>query len=149
MSDTYLEMTRIFKAPREHVYRAFTDPDQLARWFGPVGWSVPRASIDMEARVGGQQRFMMVEDAGSHSSPVNAVFTEVVENEVLAGYEDVQGMPGFDGIANLMMRLEFHDDGDGGTRLVLRQGPYSEAVEAGARTGWESSFTKLDTLLAG
>jgi uncharacterized protein YndB with AHSA1/START domain len=33
----HIEITRIFDAPRELVYRAFTDPDQLAQWFGPVG----------------------------------------------------------------------------------------------------------------
>ena len=46
-------------------------------------------------------------------------------------------------------RFEFHDEGDGRTRLVITQGPYSEDIEAMAREGWESSFTKLDALLAG
>ena len=36
----YIEITRIFDAPRELVYRAFTDPGQLAQWFGPAGCSV-------------------------------------------------------------------------------------------------------------
>jgi uncharacterized protein YndB with AHSA1/START domain len=36
-----VELTRVFNAPRDLVYRAFTDPDQLARWYGPVGFSVP------------------------------------------------------------------------------------------------------------
>ena len=49
-----LVITRIFDAPRELVYRAFIDPDQLAQWFGPVGWSVPRDTVDIDARVGGQ-----------------------------------------------------------------------------------------------
>ena len=47
----------------------------------------------------------------------------------------------------MYMRIEFHDEG-GKTRLVLRQGPYTEEVADMAREGWESSFTKLDTLLA-
>ena len=41
MSDnTELVIIRVFDAPRELVYRAFTDPDQISQWFGPVGWSV-------------------------------------------------------------------------------------------------------------
>jgi hypothetical protein len=47
----------------------------------------------------------------------------------------------------MYLRLEFHDEG-GKTRLVLRQGPYLPEMEDMARAGWNSSFTKLDTLLA-
>ncbi|MGC5018254.1 SRPBCC family protein [Micromonospora sp. DT47] len=141
-----LVITRIFDAPRELVYRAFTDPDQLAAWFGPVGWSVPRESVDVDARVGGHQRFTMVNDDDPNmTSPANGTFIEVIENELLVGYEDVQGMPGMG--PRLTMRLEFHDEG-GKTRLVLRQGPFSEEMEGMSREGWNSSFTKLDALLA-
>ncbi|WP_131747330.1 SRPBCC domain-containing protein [Frankia sp. Cppng1_Ct_nod] len=143
-----LVITRIFDAPRELVYRAFTDPDQLAQWFGPVGYSVPRDTVDIDVRVGGHQRFVMVsDDDPGMTSPVNARFTEVVENELLVGTEDWEGMPGQEGITHMYMRLEFHDEG-GKTRLVLRQGPYTEEVEGMAREGWSSSFTKLDALLA-
>ncbi len=45
-----LIISRVFDAPRELVYRAFTDPDQLAQWFGPVGYSVPRDTVDIDAR---------------------------------------------------------------------------------------------------
>jgi uncharacterized protein YndB with AHSA1/START domain len=143
-----LVITRVFDAPPELVYRAFTDPDQLAAWFGPIGWSVPRDSVDIDARTGGHQRFTMVNDADtSMTSPVNATFEQVVENELLVGSEDVSGIPGFAGVARFSMRIEFHDEG-GKTRLVLRQGPYSAEMAADAREGWGSSFTKLDTLLA-
>ncbi|HEY8718685.1 SRPBCC domain-containing protein [Pengzhenrongella sp.] len=152
MSDTTaaqdLVMTRIFDAPRELVYRAFTDPDQLAQWFGPIGWSVPRDSVSVDTRVGGYQRFVMVnDDDASQSSPVDSMFTEVVENELLVGYEDVTGIPGFGDATRFEVRREFHDEGDK-TRLVLRQGPYTAEMEDNAREGWGSSFTKLDALLA-
>lgn len=136
-----LVLERGFEVPRELVYRAFTDEDQLAHWFGPVGFSVPRDTVDIDARVGGHQRFTMVsDDDPAMASPVNATFTEVIENELLVGEESYPG-----GI--LSMRLEFHDEG-GKTRLVVRQGPYTPEIEAQARIGWESSFTKLDALLA-
>lgn len=135
-------MTRIFDAPRELAYRAFIDPDQLAEWFGPVGFSVPRDSVDVDARVDGQWRFTMVSDDDPNIvSPVNATFIEVIENELLVGAEDTP-----DG--ELRVRLEFHDEG-GKTRLVLRQGPFTEEFLEMTRVGWLSSFTKLDALLAG
>lgn len=147
--DTELVITRIFKAPREAVYRAFTDPDQLAAWFGPVGYSVPRDTVDQDIRVGGHQRFVMVNDADpSRASPVNATFVEVVENELLVGEERWEGVQGLQEGGVMQMRLEFHDQGDGTTRLVVRQGPYTAEMRKMADMGWESSFTKLDALLA-
>jgi uncharacterized protein YndB with AHSA1/START domain len=144
-----LVITRIFDAPRELVYRAFTDPDQLAQWFGPAGFSVPRDTIDIDARVGGHQRFVMVSDDDPNmTSPVNATFTEVVENELLVGTEDWEGVPGQQESTGMYLRIEFHDE-DGKTRLVLRQGPHTTQMEGMVREGWNSSFTKLDTLLAG
>ena len=140
---TDLVITRIFDAPRELVFKAFTDPDQLAAWFGPAGWSVPRDSVTIEAKPGGVQRLTMVnDDDPTLTSPVNATFVAVVENELLVGEEVVEGI-------TMRIRLEFHDAGDGRTRLDLRQGPYAPAVESGAREGWASSFTKLDALLTG
>ena len=55
-----LMISRVFDAPRELVYRAFTDPDQFAQWMGPVGYSVPRNSVQIDARIGGRERFVMV-----------------------------------------------------------------------------------------
>jgi uncharacterized protein YndB with AHSA1/START domain len=145
---TDLVITRIFDAPRPMVYRAFVDPDQLAAWFGPVGWSVPRDSVSVEAKPGGHQRFTMVNDADpTQSSPVDATFTEVIENELLVGEEDLSGMEAFDG-DTMRMRIEFSDEPDGKTRVVLTQGPYSDEWRSAANEGWNSSFTKLDALLA-
>jgi uncharacterized protein YndB with AHSA1/START domain len=145
---TDLVLTRIFDAPRPMVYRAFVDPDQLAAWFGPVGWSVPRDSVSIEAKPGGHQRFTMVNDEDpNQSSPVSATFVEVVENELLVGEEDISQIDAFEGDV-MRMRIEFHDEPDGKTRIVLTQGPYSDKWESDARAGWNSSFTKLDALLA-
>ena len=145
--DTELVITRIVDAPREAVYRAFTDPDLLARWFGPVGWSVPRESVEIDPREGGAFHFVMVDDDDpSRTSPVVATFREVVPNELIVGEE--AEVPGRPASAGMVMRLEFSDEGAGRTRIVLRQGPYDPEIEGQAREGWMSSFTKLDTLLA-
>ena len=151
MTETAQELVieREFDAPRDRVYRAFVDPDQLAAWFGPVGYSVPRDTVDIDARPGGHQRFVMVSDTNPEErSPVDATFSEVIEHELLMGEERVEGIPGFpDGVV-MRVRLEFHDAGEGRTRLVVRQGPHDPSFLEMARAGWESSFTKLDGLLA-
>jgi uncharacterized protein YndB with AHSA1/START domain len=144
-----LALSRIFDAPRDLVYQAFVDPDQLAQWFGPVGFVVPRDTVAVDARVGGYQRFVMVSaDDPSVRSAVDATFTEVVENELLVGVQSVEGIPGFEGVATITLRVEFHDEPGGKTRIELRQGPFSQELRAGSREGWMSSFTKLDDLLA-
>jgi uncharacterized protein YndB with AHSA1/START domain len=134
-----LSLTRVFDAPPAVVYRAFTDPDQLAQWFGPVGFTVPRDTVSIDASVGGHQRFVMISDEDESSrSPVDATFTEVVENELLVGEE-----------GGMIMRLEFHPEGEKQTRLELRQGPLPVEILEGATLGWESSWTKLDALVTG
>ncbi len=143
-----IAISRLFDGRRSEVYRAFVDPDRIAQWFGPVGFSVHRHTVVIDARVGGHQRFVMVCDTDAETtSAVHATYTEVVENEVLAGDEVVAGIPGFEGIERIHLRLEFHDV-EGGTLLRLTQGPYREQLRGLAASGWESSFTKLDLLLS-
>lgn len=145
-----LVITRVFDAPRKLVWRAFTDPDQFAQWFGPVGWSVPRDTVDIDLRVGGHERFVMVNDEDpSMTSSNDGIFTEIVEHELLVGYEEAKGFPGLPDGTRVTLRLEFHEEPGDRTRLVLRQGPFPADLRGGAEQGWGSSFTKLDALLAG
>ncbi|MGZ4437333.1 MAG: SRPBCC family protein [Nocardioidaceae bacterium] len=145
-----LHIERVFDAPRELVWKAFTDPDEFARWFGPVGYSVPRDTVDFDLRVGGHQSFTMVPD--DPSSPPggesSGTVDELVENELLALHEDLTGdMAELFGTERLTLRIELRDE-DGKTRLVIDQGPYRDDFVGNAREGWGSSFTKLDALLA-
>jgi len=143
-----ITISRLFNAPRELVYRAFVDPDQLCQWFGPDGYSVPCETVQIDARPGGFQRFVLVSDEDpAHRSPVDVTFSEVVENELLVGHEDVEGTPGTGRTTRLRLRLEFYDEANGKARLELRQGPFTEERGSEAKTGWESSFGRLDSLL--
>ena len=145
-----LHIERVFDAPRELVWKAFTDPDEIAKWFGPVGYSVPRESVEVDLRVGGHQRLTMVPDDPSYppGGPSDGVFDEIVENELLVVHEDLDGqMAELFGADRIDLRIELHDE-NGKTRLVIHQGPYKEDFVGNAREGWNSSFTKLDALLA-
>jgi uncharacterized protein YndB with AHSA1/START domain len=139
-----IALSRVFDAPPELVYRAFADPDQLCLWFGPDGFSVPCESVQIDARPGGFQRFTLVSDADPEiRSRVDGTFAEVVENELLAGHQEIEGTPG----TRIMLRLEFHSEANGRTRLDLRQGPFTEERGKDTKVGWESSFVRLDSLL--
>jgi uncharacterized protein YndB with AHSA1/START domain len=137
-----LVISRVLAAPRPLVYRAFVDPAQLAQWFAPAGWSVPRDSVTVDARPGGVLALTMVnDDDPAQTSPVNATITELVENELLVGEERTP-----DGTV-LRLRIALSDV-PGGTLLELRQGPYPASVRSGAEQGWSGTLDKLDALLS-
>lgn len=147
MRDVRLE--RVFEAPRSLVWQAFTDPDHIAQWFGPVGYSVPRDSVSVDLRVGGEQKLTMVPDDPSFPPAGDSVgvFDEIIDQELIVAHEDLHPeMAELFGSDRIAMRLEFHDHG-AGTRIVLTQGPYRDDFVGNADQGWESSFTKLDALL--
>lgn len=68
MSETTLELRQLVPAPREKVFAAWTDPEQLKKWFGPnEAFQVPEASVDL--KVGGRYRIqMLAPDGGVHTA---------------------------------------------------------------------------------
>jgi uncharacterized protein YndB with AHSA1/START domain len=79
-SDRELVLTRIINAPREKVFKAWTDPDFLKQWFAPLPYTTPKAELDV--RPGGSNLIVM-RDAAGHDFPNRSVYLEVVENERL------------------------------------------------------------------
>jgi hypothetical protein len=61
----------------------------------------------------------------------------------VAGHEEIEGAPG----TGVTLRLEFHQEPNGKTRLDLRQGPFTQELGEATKAGWESSFVRLDSLL--
>ncbi|MGC4803484.1 SRPBCC family protein [Micromonospora sp. DT233] len=143
-----LVVSRVFHAPRQLVYRAFTDPDHLAAWWGPTGNSLPRDEIEFDVRPGGHQRWTEVNaaDPGLRVR-VHVDLTDVADGELIEGVMHVggrlqQGLEPF----QTRLRVEFHDEADGRTRLEIRQWlPEHLAQPSGA--GWHQAFTKLDATL--
>jgi len=150
MTETTYEVTisRYFDAAPELVYRAFTDPEQLAQWFGPLMFVVPIDTVDVDVRPGGHWKLTMVgKDNPEWRAPINATFTEVVENQLIVGYETAESIPGIEDGTQMSLSIEFIPEGDG-TRLELRQGPFPEQMREMSELGWNQSFYKLDALLA-
>lgn len=151
-TDFDVEVAQDFDAPRERVYAAFTDPDRLARWYGPDGFPLDPASVAVDARVGGEVRFTMV---GEHDpamrTGVTGRFTEVVANERFECTQEWSGVPGQDGPWTNRLRVELTDlaDEGGGTRLVLREGPHPPGTADVGRQAWLMMFPKLARLVEG
>jgi uncharacterized protein YndB with AHSA1/START domain len=140
-------LERHFGAPPAEVYRAFTDPDQLAQWFGPLGFHVPRSTVRIDPKPGGFWRLVMVNNENrAITSPVDSVFTEVTENARLVSYEDTRGMPGVPDGTRLVLTIQFSPEGDG-TLLRIVQGPFPRQLSEMGAVGWRQSFHKLDALL--
>ncbi len=96
----------------------------------------------------GFQRFVLVSDADpGHRTPVDVAWSEVVENELLVAHADIGGIAGAGRTARIRLRLEFLGQPSGRTRLELRQDPSRHEICADPEAAWESSFTRLDSLL--
>jgi uncharacterized protein YndB with AHSA1/START domain len=144
-----LFISRVFDAPRALVYRAFTDPEQLAAWWGPTGSVRPLDEMAFDVRPGGSQRFVQVfPNDPSIRAEVHIDLTDVAEGRVLDGVMRVLGhLPGGFEPFETRFRFEFHDEPDGRTRLEVRQ--WLPAHVTGAtEEGWRQSFAELDAHLA-
>lgn len=147
-----ITITRVFDAPRELVYKAWTDPERLAQWWGPHGFTNPVCEVDL--RPGGIWRIDMQGPDGT-IYPNKGVYQEIVAPERLV-YSDVvdEGETAWGetpppSSTNTVMFEE--DDGKTVVTLVTRL-PSSEArdamVEMGAIAGWTESMERLEALLA-
>jgi len=141
-------ISRVFDAPRELVYRAFTDPDHLAAWWGPIGNSLPRDEIEFDVRPGGYQRWTEVFPAQPGLRVrIHVDLTHVADGELLDGVMHVTGqLPGGIEPFETRVRVEFHDEADGRTRLEIRQWLPGHLASP-SEQGWSEAFSKLDAAL--
>jgi uncharacterized protein YndB with AHSA1/START domain len=141
-----LTITRTFNAPRDLVYRLFTEPEHLMHWMGPRGFTPMHFTQD--ARVGGTWRGMLRPDDGGKDLWQGGVFREITPPQrvsyTFAWDDDDNGNPGNE----TLVTLEFADLGDK-TRLTFHQtGFTSYGQRDGHRGGWSSSFDRFEEYLA-
>ena len=144
-ADQQVLITRIFDAPRERVFAAWTDPEQVAAWYGPEHLDTPSESVHIDLRVGGRWELTMVQRETGAEHPVRYEIVELVAPELLVRRSDPMpemGLP--DGTVT---RVELHAHGDK-TRMTLSDGPYPSAAGGHAEAGWNGALRKLDALLA-
>jgi uncharacterized protein YndB with AHSA1/START domain len=139
-------ITRIFEAPRERVFRAWTDPDEVAAWYGPEHMDTPRERIQIDLRVGGRYELTMVQRGGGAEFAVGYEILELVEPELIVLRSDP--MPEVGMHEGTVLRVEFHDHG-ARTRMTLSDGPYPPKGRGHAEAGWSAAFDKLAAVVAG
>jgi uncharacterized protein YndB with AHSA1/START domain len=143
--DQEVLITRIFEAPRERVFRAWTDPDELAEWYGPEHFDTPRERIHIDLRVGGRYELTMVQRDNGAEFAIGYEIVELVEPELIVLRSDP--MPEVGMHEPIVTRVEFHDHGTK-TRMTLTDGPYRQG-RGHAEAGWIAAFDKLATHVAG
>ncbi|MDP9319509.1 MAG: SRPBCC domain-containing protein [Chloroflexota bacterium] len=153
LAERTLVTTRIFDAPRERVFKAWTDPKQLARWFPPEGFTSPRCEVD--PRPGGVFRVDMKAPDGPPLNgqifPGPGVFREVVPNERLAF--TMRPEAGGQRMPEVLMTVLFEDQA-GKTKLTIHQtletvADFEAMAKQGMPEGIAQSLGKLAGVLSG
>jgi uncharacterized protein YndB with AHSA1/START domain len=157
-------ISRVVHAPRDLVYRAFTDPTMLSKWFGPHGFESHATS---DPRKGGRFSMTMIGPDGV-KYPMTGVYEDVVPNERirytadLSGHSDewkaairenLTGPATEEEMVNSVADITFEDAGDNATLVTVRSYFKQDAVrdsyvKTGMNVGWSQSFERLDSLVS-
>jgi uncharacterized protein YndB with AHSA1/START domain len=155
-AEPVLVITRVFDAPRELVWKVWTQPTHFMRWWGPKGFTVPFCTIDL--RPGGVMHFCMRSPDGQDFWN-KGVFREVIEPERIVStdsFSDAEGNlipPAHYGMSpewpsETLLTVMFAEQ-DGKTKLTLRhEVPESVAERSGAVQGWTETLDRLAEYLA-
>ena len=144
-----LFITREFEAPRELVFRAYTEADLYEKWVGPDDLTMTVEKMD--AFDGGSYRFLHERDG--HVYAFHGVYHEVLSPERIIGTFEFDGLPEKGHV--IMGTTKFEDLGNGRSRLVHqsvfqsvadRDGMIASGMERGVVEGYEKLDTLLDTL---
>ena len=145
-TDEQILITREFDAPKHLVYRAWTTPELIRQW-----WAGQRGEVtvvDMDLRVGGRWRYVMIASGGQEVG-FNGEFREIVPDERIVSTEIYEAMPDGDPVVNTVTFSE----ADGRTTLeLLVQTPSREIrdliIGSGMETGMQEQYDALEQLVA-
>lgn len=142
---------RTFDAPVDLIWQMWTQPEHFKKWYGPKGFTVPIADMDM--RVGGKRLICMASPDGRMKMWTTGEYTEIVPNERLVYTESPAdengnvvspsaiGMPdGYPATTEVTVLLE---NLGGHTKMVMTHA----GMGSGANEGWEQAFDKLADLI--
>ncbi len=159
MATKTLEITRIFNAPRQQVWDAWTKPELMMKWWGPKGFTSPRCEVDL--RVGGTCLSCMHGPAGSPFDKdmysMN-IYKEIIPLEKIVCSDhfcdehgnimtpEEYGMPG-EWPEEMIVTVTFEDAGGRKTKLTLVHTGHAEEMADMAKQGWNESLDKLEASL--
>ncbi len=151
-SQKEIVITRVFKAPRALVWKAWTDPRMIEEWWGPEHF---RTRVEqLELRVDGAWRYVMIGPDGKEY-PSIGVIIELVPYERMVSSDDfgeeMKEDPKYDLPKGIVVTAEFEDLGtDTKLTLTILHASVEDRIKherMGVVLGWNSSFNKLDMLL--
>ena len=138
-------ITRSFDAPRELVFKAHTDPNWIAQWWGP---RIYTTIVDkLELRPGGSWRILNRDKDGNEYG-FHGTFREIVPSERITWTFEFEGMPGHVTVET----VTFEDVGSGTTKVTARAvydsvGDRDGMLQSGMEEGLDDSYRRLDELL--
>lgn len=138
-----LRLSRVFAAPPEQVFSAWTDPKQLAQWWGPKGMRA--GVVELDVRPGGRWRTSMIGEDGREFF-VSGVYRKIARPRLLVftwGWEE-DGERGHETVITLEFKRHLR-----GTELILTQSVFETKLARNRHNaGWNSSFDCLEEYLA-
>jgi len=140
-----MRITRVFDAPRERVWKEWTEPERFADWFGGTEAEVPVSTVSMDVRPGGSLRATMFAEPGRREIQWTGEYLEVVEHERLVFTISDQPQPD----AYELITVVLTDLGDGRTEMFVEQrgGMTPEQYER-TKQGWSGFFDRMAEHLA-
>ena len=149
-----LSVTRMFNAPRERVWMAYTEPEMVKRWYGPKGFTAP--IIESELRPGGRYLYVMRSPDGKDFWSAG-VFRELVPPERIVAIDSFADREGnivpasyyglSEGWPLESEVVTTFEDMDGRTKLTIRQAGVPGADLENAVAGWNESLDRLADVL--
>ena len=144
-TDEQILITREFDAPRHLVFKAFTTPELVKRWWSGKRGEMTSAEIDL--RVGGKWRYVMTATGGFEVA-FHGEYREIVENERIVSTEVFEGAPVEDPDAAATVNTLTLTESDGRTTMeMLVQAPSKEVRDAIIESGMESGMQEAMDLL--
>lgn len=134
-----VRLSRRFDSAPEDVFRAWTDPREVAAWYGPDGWHAPVERIHIDGEVGGRWEVTMVRRSDGFEFPIGYEILELVEPSLVV-LRHTESDPG--GSEPTIVQVELTRDGDG-TLMTLTDGPMPIDGAGHAANGYVQAFDKL------
>ena len=138
LSDLEIAMIRVFDAPRDLIFKAYTTPEMVSQWWGQRGSTTIVDKLDL--RPGGAWRYIQ-RDADGNEYAFNGEYREVTPPERLVNTFEFEPMPG-----HVIVDTATFEDVDGKTKVTVtslfasvedRDGMLSSGMEAGANESWD------------
>lgn len=143
-SDREVRLTRVFDAPRQMVWDAFTKPELMKRWFGPRGWSLAECTIDL--RVGGGWRFILQGPEGQKMG-MRGVYREIKAPERSVHIETFDDYPG-ESVVTAVFTEKGGKTTMEATVLYASKEVRDAVIQSGMEHGAAESYDKLAEVLA-